>query len=72
MGYTFNINYAFYDKLGVIVSGNLKNSSSHNITSNNYANILSLEDASNKLAVSLSNDLANLIMARNFSRKIRP
>jgi hypothetical protein len=68
----FKINYSFYDKKGLLLTGNLKNSSSFNITSNNYANILALEDASNKLTISLSNDIANQIIAGNFSRKVRP
>ncbi len=66
------IRYSFKDKKGELTSGNLKNSASYNYTTNNYANILSLEDASEKLIKSISDDLANLILAGSFERPIRP
>ena len=43
-----------------------------NYTTNNYANIISLEDASNKLVKSLSSDLSNLILAESLERKFQP
>lgn len=67
-----SINYSFYDKKGELTSGSLSNSSSFNYTTNNYANIISLHDSSKKLVKSLSNDLANLILAGTYERKIIP
>tara|TARA_B100000963_G_C22542342_1_gene632783 strand:- start:110 stop:604 length:495 start_codon:yes stop_codon:yes gene_type:complete len=64
--------YSLKDKKGELMSGNLKNSANFNYTTNNYANILSLEDASNKLIKSLSNDIADLILVGSFARKIQP
>ena len=64
--------YSFKDRKGELTSGNLKNSASFNYTTNNYANILSLEDASNKLIKSLSNDIADLILAGSFGRSVLP
>ena len=65
-------NYIFYDKLGTLTSGRLENTASFNYTKNNYANILSMEDTSKKLVKSLSNDIADLIVAGAFLRKPRP
>ena len=67
-----SINYSFYDKKGELTSGSLSNSSSFNYTTNNYANIISLHDSSKKLVKSLSNDLAYLILAGTYERKIIP
>ena len=64
--------YSLYDKKGELTKGRLKNSSTFNITTNNYANILSLEDSSNKLVKSISEDLANLILSSSFTRKLTP
>jgi len=67
-----SVKYIFYDKKGKLLSGSLKGSSSYNFTVNNYANIVSLEDASSKLIKSLSYDLADLLLAKSFNRKIIP
>ena len=67
-----SLKYSFYDKEGELTSGNLRNSSTYNLTTNNYANILSLEDASTKLVKSLSNDLSSLILSSSFGRNIKP
>ena len=67
-----SVKYIFYDKKGKLMSGSLKGSSSFNYTINNYANLVSLEDASNKLIKSLSNDLADLLMAKSFTRNLAP
>ena len=67
-----SIKYSFKDKKGELTSGKLKNSASFYYTNNNYANLQSLEDASNKLIKSLSYDLADLILAGSFERKVRP
>ena len=64
--------YVFFDKKGELTSGSLRNTGSFNYTSNNYANIVSLEDTSKKLVRSLSTDLADLILALSTKRTIRP
>ena len=64
--------YSLYDKKGELTKGNLKNSSSFNITNNNYANILSMEDSSEKLIKAISDDLANLILSGSFIRSVTP
>ena len=65
-------NYVFLDKKGELTSGKLRNTGSFNYTTNNYANIVSMEDTSKKLIKSLSTDLADLILALSAKRKIRP
>ena len=65
-------NYVFFDKEGELTSGSLRNTGSFNYTNNNYANIISLEDTSKKLVKSISNDLADLILALSVKRKINP
>lgn len=64
--------FSLYDKKGELTKGTLKNSSSFNLTTNNYANILSLEDSSNKLVRSLSDDISSLILSSSFGRKVTP
>ena len=64
--------YVFFDKMGELTSGSLRNTGSFNYTNNNYANIVSLEDTSKKLVRSLSTDLADLILALNTKRKLSP
>ena len=46
--------YVFFDKKGELTSGSLKNTGSFNYTTNNYANIVSMEDTSKKLIKSLN------------------
>ena len=65
-------NYIFMDKKGQLTSGMLKNTGSFNYTTNNYANIVSMEDTSKKLIKSLSTDIADLILALSVKRKINP
>jgi len=65
-------NYVFFDKKGELTSGKLRNTGSFNYTNNNYANIVSMEDTSKKLVKSISNDLADLILALSVKRKINP
>jgi len=67
-----SINYSFYDRKGELLSGSLNGNSTFNYTTNNYANLISLEDASNKLVKSLSSDLSNLILAESLERKFHP
>ena len=64
--------YVFLDKKGELTSGSLRNTGSFNYTTNNYANIVSMEDTSKKLIKSLSTDIADLILALSAKRKIRP
>ena len=68
----YNINYSFYDKKGLLTSGKLTGKTSYNIGENTYANIVYKEDASKKLLSSLSQDLANIIIAMDFKRTISP
>ena len=65
-------NFRFLDKKGELTSGKLRNTGSFNYTTNNYANIVSMEDTSKKLIKSLSNDIADLILALSSKRKIKP
>ena len=67
-----DLNYLFSDKKGKLVSGKLKSTASFNYTTNNYANILAMEDTSEKLIKSLSNDLADLVVGQKFSRRVSP
>ena len=67
-----DLNYMFSDKKGKLVSGKLKNTANFNYTTNNYANMLAMEDTSEKLIKSLSNDLADLIIAQSFNRRVSP
>tara|TARA_B100001057_G_scaffold276874_1_gene277202 strand:- start:884 stop:1378 length:495 start_codon:yes stop_codon:yes gene_type:complete len=66
------VNYSFYDKKGLLTSGNLKGKTSYNIGENTYANIVYKEDASKKLLSSLSQNLADIITAMDFKRTISP
>tara|TARA_B100001057_G_scaffold442351_1_gene477647 strand:+ start:72 stop:569 length:498 start_codon:yes stop_codon:yes gene_type:complete len=67
-----SVNYSFYDRKGQLLSGNLNGDSSFNYTTNNYANLISMEDATNKLIKSLSDDLSNLILADSIERSFIP
>ena len=64
--------YIFFDKKGELSSGKLRNAGSFNYTTNNYANIVSMEDTSKKLIKSLSTDLADLVLSLSVRRKIMP
>ena len=66
------VNYSFYDKKGLLTSGNLKGKTFYNIGENTYANIVYKEDASKKLLSSLSQNLADIITAMDFKRTISP
>ena len=66
------LNYKFSDKKGKLIDGNISGSASFNYTTNNYANIVSVEDTSEKLLKSLSNDIADIILTKSFKRKVRP
>ena len=64
--------YTMYDKKGALTKGNLENSSTFNFSSNDYGNLTSLEDSYSKLVKNTSEDIANLILAENFNRRIVP
>ena len=67
-----SVNYSFYDRKGQLLSGNLNGNSSFNYTTNNYANLISMEDATSKLIKSLSDDLSSLILADSIKRSFYP
>ena len=69
---TILVNYIMYDRKGPLTSGNLENSTTFNFSSNDYGNLTSLEDSYSKLVKDTSEDIANLILAEDFSRKIIP
>ena len=64
--------FIFADKKGKLISGKLKSTASFNYTTNNYANMLAMEDTSEKLVKSLSNDLADLVIGQSFNRRVSP
>ena len=43
-----------------------------NFSSNDYGNLTSQEDSYSKLVKDTSEDIANLILAENFNRRIAP
>ena len=69
---TYNVNFSFYDKKGLLTSGRLTGKTTYNIGKNTYANIVSKEDASKKLISSLSENLSDIIVAMDFKRTISP
>ena len=69
---TYNVNFSFYDKKGLLTSGKLSGKTTYNIGKNTYANIVSKEDASKKLISSLSENLSDIIVAMDFKRTISP
>ena len=69
---TIMVNYVMYDRKGTLSKGNLENSSTFNFSSNDYGNLTSLEDSYSKLVKDTSEDIANLILAENFNRRIVP
>ena len=63
-------NYIFLDKKGELTSGRLKNTGSFNYTTNNYANIVSMEDTSKKLIKSLSADIITFCQSSNIEEDL--
>ena len=61
-----------YDRKGALTNGNLVNSTTFNFSSNDYGNLSSLEDSYSKLVKDTSESVANLILAKNFDRKLIP
>ncbi len=69
---TIFVNYSMYDRKGSLTKGSLTNSSTFNFSANDYANINSLEDSFSKLVKHASENIATLVLAESFSRKINP
>ena len=67
-----NLQYTFYDKKGVILSGSLENKSSYFMGSSPYANLVSEESAAKNIISSLSESLSHIIVASKFNRLIVP
>ena len=67
-----NLQYTFYDKKGVILTGSLQNKSSYFIGASPYANLVSEESATKGIIFSLSENLSNIIVASKLSRSITP
>ena len=67
-----NLQYTFYDKKGVILTGSLHNKSSYFMGNSPYANLVSEESAAKNIISSLSESLSNVIVASQFNRTIVP
>ncbi|MAZ07105.1 MAG: hypothetical protein CMM99_01375 [Rickettsiales bacterium] len=66
------INYSLYDKKGLLKSGEISKKSSFYLSENAYGNLVSEEDSSQKLVLSLSDSISHILLASNFKRKIVP
>jgi len=69
---TYGARYSLYDKSGLLTSGEISRKSSYNLTANTYANLISVEDSSQKLLKYLSENISYMILAKNFKRKVIP
>tara|TARA_Y100000813_G_C24157290_1_gene350325 strand:- start:1475 stop:1945 length:471 start_codon:yes stop_codon:yes gene_type:complete len=67
-----NLQYTFYDKKGVILTGSLQNKSSYFMGESPYANLVSQESATKNIISFLSQSLSNIIVASKFNRPIVP
>ena len=67
-----SLQYTFYDRKGVILSGSLQNKSSYFMGESPYANLVSEESAAKNIISSLSESLSNIIVASKFNRPIMP
>ena len=67
-----NLQYTFYDKKGVILSGNLQNKSSYFLGESPYANLVSKENATKNIISSLAESLSKIIVASKFNRSLAP
>ena len=67
-----NLQYTFYDKKGVILSGNLQNKSSYFLGESPYSNLVSKENATKNIISSLSESLSKIIVASKFNRSLAP
>ena len=69
---SYQVKYAYYEKKGLLTSGNIINKSTFFVGLNPYANIISEESATKNLLISISESLSNIILASKFSRSIIP
>ena len=67
-----NLQYTFYDKKGIILSGSLQNKSSYFLGESPYANLVSEESATKNIISSLSENLSKIIVASRFDKSIAP
>ena len=67
-----NLQYTFYDKKGVVLSGSLHNKSSYFLGESPYANLVSEENAAKNIISSLSESLSKIIVASQFDRSLTP
>ena len=67
-----NLQYTFYDKKGVILSGSLQNKSSYFLGESPYSNLVSRENATKNIISSLSENLSKIIVALKFNRSLSP
>ncbi len=66
------LQYTFYDKKGIILSGKLENKSSYFLGASPYANLVSEESAATNIISSLSESLSHIIITSKFNRSITP
>ena len=66
------LQYTFYDKKGVILSGSLQNKSSYFLGESPYSNLVSRENATKNIISSLSENLSKIIVALKFNRSLSP
>ena len=67
-----NLQYTFYDKKGVVLSGTLQNKSSYFLGESPYANLISEESAAKNIISSLSESLSQIIATSKFNRSLSP
>ena len=67
-----NLQYTFYDRKGVVLSGSLQNKSSYFLGESPYANLISEENAAKNIISSLSESLSQIIVASKFNRSLSP
>ncbi len=67
-----NLQYTFYDKKGIILSGSLQNKSSYFLGESPYANIVSEESATKNIISSLSESLSKIIVASKSDKSLAP
>ena len=67
-----NLQYTFYDKKGVVLSGTLQNKSSYFLGESPYANLISEESAAKNIISSLSESLSQIIVTSKFNRSLSP
>ena len=67
-----NLQYTFYDKKGVVLSGSLQDKSSYFLGESPYANLVSEESAAKNIISSLSESLSQIIVTSKFNRSLSP